>query len=129
MVDAAPVRAHVKDLVDQGMRQYRIADQAEVSMAALGILLHGHYTPSRPAQTTIHANVAEQLLAVQFEAPSPRHTAAGLRCAASDRFEPAEYRVGRCRDCGELAPVQTSPGYERDRLVLVGHPTLNGGAP
>lgn len=128
MVDAAPARVRVKNLCDAGMRQQAIADAAKVSMAAIGILLHGHYTPSRPAQRTIHADVAERLLAVQFVGSAPRPAAAGQRCEPSERFYDAGYRVGRCADCGELAPLRTAAMPGGWRIMLVGHPTLDATA-
>lgn len=124
MVYAGHARNHVKQLVADGMRQHSIAGAGGVSPAALSILLHGHFTPGRPPQETIKAEVAARLMAVQFEAPEPRRGTAEARCTPGERFEPAGYNVGRCADCGELAPLRTA-GY---RKALVGHPTLDATA-
>lgn len=126
-MDAAPVRAHVQDLVDRGMRQQIIADGGNVSNSAISLLLHGHYAPGRPAQQTIRADTGYRLLAVEFQAPTMRHRSAEMRCAPSARFERVGYRVGRCADCGELAPTVGGSAARGGggRAVLVGHPTLD----
>lgn len=126
MVDAGPARRHVKDLVARGMRQQDIADAAPVTMAALGILLHGHYAPGRPPQLTINQTSARALLAVQFK-PRPaygRTTTAAPRCVPTEDFERAGYHVGRCNTCGELAPVRTTDAPGGWRTTLVAHPTI-----
>jgi len=94
-------------------------------------LLHGHYTPSRPTQQTIHADVAERLLTVKFQAPQPRRGPVERRCAPDTEFQAAGYRVGRCALCGQLAPLRVSYNAGSERPTLVGHPTLDptqGGA-
>lgn len=126
MVDARPAREHVQRLVEGGMRQYVIAEVAGVSGAALSALLHGQFTPGRPPQTTISAAASAQILAVEFEASEPRVTkSAEPRCVPSDQFEAAGYKVGRCVNCGELAPVRTGSVLDGYRKILVGHPTLD----
>jgi len=125
MVDAEPVRQHVRDLVARGMRQQDIADAAPVTMAALGILLHGHYAPGRPPQLTINQTSARALLAVKFK-PRPaygRATTAAPRCAPAEDFEPAGYHVGRCQACGELAPIRTTDAPGGWHTTLIAHPT------
>jgi hypothetical protein len=122
MVDAGPARDRVKELVADGMRQQSIADRAGVSNSAVGILLHGHYTPGRPAQQTINVEVEARIMRVRFEAPEPKREPAVRRCTPDTRFELAGYRVGRCDDCGELAPLRVADGPDGYRQVLVGHP-------
>lgn len=109
MVDAAPAREHVRDLVARGMTQQAICRAASVTQAALSALLHGQYEAGRPPQKTIYALTADRLLAVEFEAPAPRRNGEPL-CVPGDRFEPVGHRVGRCLDCGQVAPVQTRDG-------------------
>lgn len=122
MVDAEPVRQYVRDLVERGMRQQDIAAAANTSPAALSMLLHGHYAPGRPTQEFIGADRAARLLAVKFAPAPPRARVPGTTwCPRSAEFETAGYRVGRCRDCGELAPLRPVAGQQ----VLTAHPTLN----
>lgn len=129
MVDAAPVRDYVRGLVAEGMSQLAICRAADVTPAALQALLHGQYGPGRPPQKTIYAPTADRLLAVQFEAPAPRGQVE-LLCPPGDGFEPAGHRVGRCLDCGQLAPVRRVPGEFGERDQMIGHPRLvaNGSA-
>lgn len=118
MIDAEPARAHVRQLVADGMRQSDICRAAQVGASALQILLHGHYTPSRVQQETIHATTAARLLAVQFKAPRVKPGADEELCTPGERFELAGYRVGRCPDCGQIAPLRR----QYDRVTLIGHP-------
>lgn len=122
MVDATEARNHVRGLVERGMRQQDIAAAADVSPAGLSMLIHGHYAPGRPTQEFIGADRAARLLAVEFAPAPPRARVPGTAwCPRSAEFEIAGYRVGRCRDCGELAPLRPVAGQQ----VLTAHPTLN----
>lgn len=123
MVDASPARKHVQDLVARGMRQQSIAEAAPVTMAALSLLLHGHFTPGRPPQQTINAISAQALLAVKFEPRGPRTRNTELRCPPSPEFEPAGYKVGRCLHCGELTWLWTRG--DDCAPLLIAHPTLD----
>lgn len=116
MVDAEPARAHVRQLVEAGMRQSNICRAAHVTGAALQILLHGHYTPSRPQQQTIHITTAARLMAVRFE-PRPSPNDPEVLCRPSE-WEPIGYKVGRCLDCGQIAPVRR----QYNRVTLISHP-------
>lgn len=120
MVPAAPVRAHVQHLMDQGMRQAAIYHAANTTSAALSALLHGQFKAGRPAQQMIGAAVAARLPAVEFQAPPPKPEAA--LCGPADDFEPVGYRVGRCLACGQVAPVQMRHGVE----AIVSHPRAHG---
>jgi hypothetical protein len=120
MIDAADARAHVRQLIERGMRQQDIAAAAGVSPAGLSMLLHGHYAPGRPTQEFIGADRAARLLAVEFVPAPPRARTPGVAwCPRAIGFETAGYRVGRCTDCGELAPVQPIAGQP----TLIAHPT------
>jgi hypothetical protein len=123
MVDATRARDHVKMLVAGGMRQQDIADASGASMAAIGILLHGHYTPGRPPQETIRRGVERRLLAVKF-APRPEQSRVNAEpwCPSNAEFESAGYRVGRCKWCGEITWARTTnePG---NQMRLIAHPT------
>lgn len=116
MVPAAPVRAHVQHLLDQGMRQAAIHHAADTSSAALSALLYGQFKAGRPTQQTIGADLAARLMAVEFQAPPPKAETA--LCGAANDFEPVGYRVGRCVTCGQIAPVQSRRGVE----AIVSHP-------
>lgn len=118
MVNADACREHARRLVDGGMRQCDIAKAAGIFPAALQILLHGHYTPSRTKQRTIHKRTADRILAVRLVPNKPaRHPAAGL-CAPGERYTPVGYRVGRCDECGQLAPTHRL----YSRVTLIAHP-------
>lgn len=124
MVDAAPAREHVRQLIERGMLQRDIATAANVSPAGLSMLLHGNYGPGRPTQEFIDANRAARLLAVEFVA-APERVRRGYAttwCPRSAEYEPAGYRVGRCPTCGELAPLRPAAG---DQFTLTAHPTLD----
>lgn len=116
-VPAAPVRAHVQHLLDQGMRQAAIYHAADTSSSALSALLYGQFTPGRPPQQTISADVAARLLAVEYQPTTPRPQPEGALCVPSS-FEPVGFRTGRCVDCGQVAPVQTRHGVE----MMFSHP-------
>lgn len=120
MVPAAPVRAHVQHLLDQGMRQAAIYHAANTSSAALSALLYGQFKPGRPPQQTIGADIAARLLAVEFQAPPPKEEAS--MCGPANDFKPVGYRVGRCVTCGQVAPVQSRHGVE----AIVSHPRAHG---
>jgi transcriptional regulator with XRE-family HTH domain len=115
-VPAAPVRSHVVGLIDSGMSQAAICRAAGVSSAYLSALLYGQFMPGRPPQKAMRAEIAARLLAVSYDGPEPK--AAPTLCAPGERFEPVGYRVGRCQDCGQIAPVQT----RGDRILMFGHP-------
>ena len=118
MVDATPARNHIRQLVADGMRQQDIADTSGASLAAISILLHGHFTPGRPAQQTIRRDVERRLLAVEFQPRPERHDSQTVPwCPSNAEFEPAGYRVGRCKWCGEITWARTTnePG---DQLRL-----------
>lgn len=117
--DAAPVRAHVKDLVADGMTQAAICRAADASSALLSALLHGQFNPGRTPVQSIDAASAARLLAVQYE-PS----AAARRpivCEPGGKFEHVGYRVGQCGVCGELAPIQKLTGAQGSSEVLIKH--------
>lgn len=120
MVPAAPVRAHVQHLMDQGMRQAAIYHAAGTSSAALSALLYGQFKPGRPAQQMIGAAVAERLMAVEPQAPPPKPETP--LCGPAVGFEPVGYRVGRCLTCGQVAPIQVRNGIE----IVVSHPRAHG---
>jgi hypothetical protein len=124
MVDAAPARNHVQQLIKQGMTQQAICRAADVTPAALSMLLHGQYVPGRPPQRSIHAPTADRLLAVQFQAPTLPGRAEP-RCAPGARFEAVGYRAGRCADCGQVAPVHRQGGT----LQLLAHPRMAADSP
>lgn len=118
MVNADAARAHARRLVDGGMRQSDIAKAAGISTAALQILLHGHYTPSRPTQQTIHARTEARLLAVELKLREPTRRADADLCAPGERYTLVGYRVGRCDECGQVAPLRR----QYDRTTLIAHP-------
>jgi len=101
------------------MRQTAIYHAAGTSSAALSALLYGQFKPGRPIQQSIGADLAARLLAVELQAP-PAKPQSPL-CAPSS-FEPVGYRVGRCADCGQVAPVQVRSGVE----VMFSHPRAQG---
>ena len=129
MVPAGPARAHVQHLLDQGMRQTAIYHAAGTSSAALSALLYGQFKPGRPIQQRIGADLAARLLAVELQAPSAKPQSP--LCAPSS-FELVGYRVGRCGDCGQVAPIQTRNGVEvmfshpRAAAAIEGLPTTTG---
>lgn len=109
MVDAGPARLHVQDLVaTHNMTLAAIATAANVSPSSVHRLLYGPST-TRPTQGSIHVDRLARILAVQYTPPAPLK-----RCAQGRPFTPVGYRVGRCEDCGQLAP-------QRDGL-LHAHP-------
>jgi len=62
--------------------------------------------------------VAARLLAVEYTpSAQPTPKPEGPLCTPSG-FEPVGYRVGRCLDCGQVAPVQVRSGVE----VMFSHP-------
>lgn len=115
-VAAAPVRTHVQDLIAEGMTQAAVCRAAATSSACVSSLLHGQFNAGRTPVQTIGAETARRLLAVRFEEPALN--ASQLACAPGERFEPLGFRVGRCGDCGQVAPVQSSHGT----LVMFKHP-------
>lgn len=122
LIDATRVRAHVRRLVDDGMRQSDIAKAAAVSPATISILLHGAFSPGRPMQLNMQCDTATRLLNVLYEPPPERQEPAEGPCVSADRFELVGYRVGRCLDCGQLAPVRrlsVAGGY---RQQIISHP-------
>lgn len=86
LVDAEPVRQHVRSLMAQGMGWRRVAEVAGVAESSLYCLLHGKYPdePEHPAhrpprKQVLRAN-AEKLLAVQLDlAGGQRVDATGTR--------------------------------------------------
>lgn len=116
-VDADPSRQHAQSLIDRGMTLTAVAQAAHMSMAALSALLQGQFVPGRPPQRTIYHATAARLLAVEF-VPPPAPT----KCKGGRPFEPAGYHVGRCADCGQLAPMyhdrlnaHPRPGFEEEQ--------------
>lgn len=97
MVDAGRAREHVRDLIERGMTLAAISRAADVSPTAVYRLLHGPSTTR--SQGSIHVRREAQILAVQY-APPPVPS----RCAQGRPFKPLGYHVGRCADCGQLAP-------------------------
>lgn len=97
MVDAGRAREHVRDLIERGMTLAAISRAANISPTAVHRLLHGPSTTR--SQGSIHVRREAQILAVQY-APPP----APSRCAQGRPFTPLGYHVGRCTDCGQLAP-------------------------
>lgn len=112
-VPAGPVRIHVQYLLDQGMKQAAICRAANVTSSYLSALLHGQYVPGRPPQEATDARTADRLLAVHYAPPEGPKL-----CSPEDRFTPVGYRVGRCDNCGQVAPVQTRQGVP----VMMKHP-------
>lgn len=115
-VAAAPVRIHVVGLIDSGMTQAAICRAADVSSAYLSSLLYGQYSPGRPPQQGIGAEIAERLMAVRYVKPALKPASA--LCMPGGRFEPVGYRIGHCADCGQYAPVHTRDGA----AVMMSHP-------
>jgi len=117
-VPAAPVRAYVQGLLDEGMTQAAIRKAAGLPKSYLSELLHGRFEPGRPARLTLSADRAERLLAIRVEVsptpPEPKPAA----CEASETFQPVGHRVGRCGACGQFAQVQARGG----KTYLVSHP-------
>lgn len=68
-VDAGPVRAHIRDLLDAGLRQVEIARAAGIRDSSVFILLHGR--PGRPLQQQVRSDIAERLLAVPIPEGAP----------------------------------------------------------
>lgn len=97
MVDAGRAREHVRNLVERGMTLAAISRAANVSPTAVHRLLHGPSTTG--SQGSIHVRREAQILAVQYVPPP-----APKRCAQGRPFKPLGYHVGRCADCGQLAP-------------------------
>jgi len=121
-VPAAPVRAYVQGLLDDGMERVAICRAADVSHQYLSALLNSNQDFGRPAQLTIRADRAERLMAVRFEGPPPK--VEPTICEWSETFQSVGYRVGRCQTCGQFAQIQTREG----RAVLVTHPRPVAGA-
>jgi len=126
MVDATRARSHVRKLIADGMTQADICEAAYVTGSALQILLHGHYTPSRPPQQTINSRTEAALLAVELKVRQPTCRADTGLCSPGGRFAVAGYRVGRCDDCGQLAPIRRRRGLET--LTAHPEPAFEGGA-
>ena len=118
MAPAGPVRAHVMDLIHQGMTQAAIIRQADVTSPYLSALLYGEPKRGKAPVATMNARRAGRLLAVRYEPPQPTAEPAPTSCPSSEAFEPVGYRCGRCPTCGQVAPVQTRGG----RAVLYSHP-------
>lgn len=118
---AAPIRAYVLGLLDEGMEMAAIRRAAGVPKGYLRSLLGGEYNNGRPPQLTLGTDRAEALLAVRFEAPPPAPEQPA--CEASEKFEPVGHRVGRCERCGQFAQVQN----RGDKTYLVGHPWPDAG--
>lgn len=120
-VPAAPARMHVLGLVESGMTQAAICRAADTSSANVSALIHSQYNASRSPVVTIDAATASRLLAVQLELPQVRSTV----CDPGDRFERVGYRVGRCDDCGQLAPLHQLNSTQGSHVVLIRHQRLN----
>lgn len=114
-VPAGPVRIHVQGLIDRGMTQAAICRTANVSSAYLSSLLYGQFNLGRTQQMSTGAEVAARVLAVQFEESALKQDPL---CAPGERFAPVGFRIGRCEDCGQFAPVRTRHGV----LVMFAHP-------
>jgi len=80
--DAAPVRAHIRELRQAGASYEAIARTAGVATMTVHRLLHGEHAKGRPAPVRIRAAQAERLLAVttaMVQEAAPRQDAAGAR--------------------------------------------------
>ncbi|MFF5703456.1 hypothetical protein ACFY7H_13245 [Streptomyces sp. NPDC012794] len=82
-VDAEPVRAHVRMLMDYGIGWQRIATLAGVSNGGLSRLLYGNYQPGKPPTKRVRIATAAKLCAVRpnfdLVAPSALVDSAGTR--------------------------------------------------
>lgn len=73
LVDAGPVRAHIRALMDQGMGWKRVANQAGVARTTVGGLLYGKHPDEpdhpdhRPPRARVSRDVADKLLAVTVD--------------------------------------------------------------
>lgn len=63
MVDAEPVREHVRVLMDGGMGSKRIAEVAGVPRGVMSKLMYGDYATGRPPSKVVRRATAEKLLA------------------------------------------------------------------
>ena len=123
-VPVAPVRVHVQNLIADGMTQAAICRAATVTSAYLSALLYGNYDEARTPMQTTSCDVADRLLAVRHEPSAPKPRPESTQCPPGVGFEPVGYRVGRCTECGQFAPVHT-----RDSVaVMTSHPRLPDGA-
>jgi hypothetical protein len=79
LVDAGPIRAHLRTLMASGIGWQRIADLAGVPAATVSCILYGK-AGGRPPTRRIHHGTAEALLAVQ---PDINHLADGTAIDAT----------------------------------------------
>lgn len=129
LVDAGPVREHVRRRLDEGMTQSYIARVAHVSNACISRLLHGSFEPGRPEQETMQADTADRLLAVGYQEPESRRRPATDPLCSGARFEPVGFRAGRCLDCGQVAPVRRLCGPDGDYTGrMISHPPARAAA-
>jgi hypothetical protein len=120
-VPAGPARAHIRDLIDQGMSQAAICRATGVSSACISSLLHGQFNASRSPVQTIYSTTADKILALRYTPPEPKRGKPVI-CDPGTRFQPVGHRVGQCDDCGQLAPTQRLNGAQGLGEVLVKHP-------
>jgi len=125
-VPADPVRAHVQGLLDAGMTQAAVYRAAQASGAIVNALLHGQYVPGRPPMRWISADTAARLMAVEFDPAAVKPKPASEQiCTPGARFTPVGFRIGRCADCGQLAPVRSGVGGTQ---AMFSHPRPESGA-
>lgn len=83
LIDAEPVRAHVRMLMDYGIGWQRVAALAGVSNGGLSRLLYGNYQPGKPPTKRVRATTAAKLCAIRPDfslvAPSARVDSTGTR--------------------------------------------------
>lgn len=80
LVDAEPVRRHVKALREQGFSLVRIAVLSGVGQGTINALIYGVPVRQQPPTITVRSDTARRLLAVQFD---PHKVAAGRRIGAT----------------------------------------------
>lgn len=124
---AGPVRAHIKHLIHQGMTQAAIIREADISSAYLSSLLHGEYKRGGAPVIMMNAYRAARILGIRYEPPEPNAKPAPTSCPSGLPFEPIGYRVGRCSDCGQIAPVHRLRGSDGYMDRLMAHPTARSG--
>lgn len=81
-VDAEPIRAHLHDLMEQGMGAKRIAHVSGVPHGAVSKLLYGDYVRGSQPSKKISRRNAEKLLALELDladgAPVPKDEAVAI---------------------------------------------------
>lgn len=73
LVDAKPVRAHVLDLMDQGMGLKRIGQVAGVAHGGVSKLIYGDYKTGRRPSRRISRTNADKLLSVDLDLADGAH--------------------------------------------------------